>query len=99
MALWQGLNQAIKHGIQTLSVVGDSRLVIHSLNTMNLPPSIHLHQILRRTFLLLPLFQDIKFYHVMRKNNEQADIAANEAITLGKGTLKVNNEQNLVAIP
>jgi len=99
LALWQGLNQAIIQRMQDLTVVGDSKLVINFLNTNSLPSSYRLCQVLRRIFLLIPSFRNIEFYHVLRKNNGQADKAANEAIPLGKGVLKVNEDLCLGAIP
>jgi ribonuclease HI len=48
LALWQGLNQALLQGIQALTVVGDSRMIIHSIKSLNLPSSIRLRQVLRR---------------------------------------------------
>ena len=99
LALWQGLNQAIIQRMQDLTVVGDSKLVINFLNTNSLPSSYRLCQVLRRIFLLIPSFRTIEFYHVLRKNNGQADKAANEAIPLGKGVLKVNEDLCLGAIP
>lgn len=99
LALWQGLNQALLHGIQDISVVGDSKLIIHFINSQTLPSSFRLCQVLRRISLLTPSFSSIKFFHVLRKNNEQADNAANEAIPLGKGVLKVNDVHSLFSIP
>ena len=97
--LWQGLSQAIHHGIQVLSVVGDSRLIIHHLNYRTLPSSNRVRQVIRRIFLLIPLFRSIDFFHVLRVHNEQADRAENEAIALGKGVFKINGELSLLSIP
>jgi ribonuclease HI len=99
LALWQGLNQAIIHGIQELTVVGDSKLIINCINSKTLPSSYRLCQVLRRIFLLIPAFHFIDLFHVLRKNNVQADKAANEAISLSKGILKVNDDHQLVSIP
>ena len=70
LALWQGLSQAIRLGIQDLTVVGDSRLIIHLLICRALPSSSRLRQVIQRIFLLMPLFSSIEFFHVLRSHNE-----------------------------
>ena len=99
LALWQGLSQAIRLGIQDLTVVGDSRLILHHLICRELPSSSRLRQVIRRIFLLMPLFSSIEFFHVLRDLNEQADSAANEAISIGLGVLSINGVQSLEPIP
>jgi hypothetical protein len=37
LGLWQGLNQAREHGINEITVIGDSRLLIQALVTNSLP--------------------------------------------------------------
>ena len=99
LALWQGLSQAIRLGIQDLTVVGDSRLILHHLICRDLPSSSRLRQVIRRIFLLMPLFSSIEFFHVLRVHNEQADSAANESIAIGLGVLSINGVQILEPIP
>ena len=99
LALWQGLSQAIRLGIQDLSVVGDSRLILHHLICREFPSSSRLRQVIRRIFLLMPLFSSIEFFHVLRVHNEQVDNAANETISLGLGVLSINGVQSLEPIP
>ena len=99
LSLWQGLSQAIRLDIQDLTVVGDSRIILHHLICRELPSSFHLRQVIRRIFLLLPLFSSIEFFHVLRDLNEQADSAANEAISIGLGVLSINGVQSLEPIP
>jgi len=48
LALWQGLVQAIYHGISDLTVVGNSRLIIQSIIAQRLPSNCRLRQILRK---------------------------------------------------
>ena len=99
LALWQGLSQAIRLDIQDLTVVGDSRIILHHLICREFPSSFLLRQVIRRIFLLLPLFSSIEFFHVLRDLNEQADSAANEAISIGLGVLSINGVQSLDPIP
>ena len=99
LALWQGLNQALLCGIQDLKVIGDSKLIIHFLNSHSFPSSIRLHQVLLRISMIIPLFRSIDFFHVLRMNNGLADKASNEAIPLSKGDLKLNDDLILCHIP
>ena len=99
LALWQGLSQAIHLGIQELTVVGDSRMILQHLLNQELPSSFRLKQVIRRIFILLPLFRSIDFFHVLREFNEQADNAANEAISLDYGVLSINGVKRVDPIP
>jgi ribonuclease HI len=99
LALWQGLSQASHLGITDLTVVGDSRLIIQVVITRNLPPSCHLKQVMKCILALLPKFSDIGFYHVLRAHNGIADQATNEAFSLSKGSLKLNNALSLCLFP
>ena len=99
LALWQGLNQALLCGIQDLTVIGDSKLIIHFLNSHSFPSLTRLHQVLLRISMIIPLFRSIYFFHVLRMNNGLADKAANEAIPMSKGDLKLNNVISFHYIP
>ena len=48
--------------------------------------------------MIIPLFRSIDFFHVLRMNNGLADKAANEAIPLSKGDLKLNDDLSLCHI-
>ena len=99
LALWQGLNQALFHGIQDLTIMGVSKLIIHFINTQTFPSSIRLRQVLLRISMTIPSFRTIDFFHVLRMNNGLANKAANEAIPLSKGVLKLNDDINFYHIP
>jgi ribonuclease HI len=99
LALWQGLAQAIYHAISDLTVVGDSRLIIQSIIAQRLPSNCRLRQILRKIQVLLSSFRHIDFFHVLRKHNDAADQAANEALPLGKGYICLNGDVNPFPIP
>ena len=99
LALWQGLNQALLRGIQDLTIVGDSKLIIHLINTQNFPSSNRLCQVLLRISMIIPIFRSIDFFHVLRMNNGLTDKATNEAIPLSKGVLKLNDDLSLCHIP
>ena len=99
LALWKGLNKALLRGIQDLTVVGDSKLIIHCINTQTFPSSNQLRQVLLRISMIIPIFRSIEFFHVLRMNNGLAEKAANEAIPLRKGALKLNDDLKFCHIP
>lgn len=99
MALWQGINQALHYGLQSLTVIGDSRLIIQSMHSKELPASIRLRQILRRIGLITSQIRAIEYFHILRKNNENADKAANDSMGLVKGALMINGELRWTSIP
>ena len=69
LALWQGLFQAIKGNFLSISVFGDSRIIIQALNTNKNPSQLHLSAILKKIRLILPKFHKISFYLILRKLN------------------------------
>ena len=80
MGLIIGLEEAIRIGIMTLTVKGDSLLVIrqakgeYKVNSQNL---LGLHNIVT---LAAKKFTKIDFLHVFRVDNKRADLLANEAL-------------------
>jgi hypothetical protein len=64
MALWQGLCQASKHGIQNLIIVGDSRLIIRAIIHCSKNQSAKLNNLLDKIRLLLRSFTSYKLFHV-----------------------------------
>ena len=99
LALWQGLNQAIKGKFLSISVFGDSRLIIQALNIQKNPSQLHLSSILRNIILIFPKFHKISFYHIPRKLNSQADKEANLGSMRSKRSLSVNHVDSICNIP
>lgn len=99
LALWQGLTQVLKMGIQKIMIFGDSKQVVDALNTKKIPKNINLAQVYKKTLLLLAQLREYKFYHVLRSLNGQADKEANCGTFLSKGHLKVNGEASHHTIP
>jgi len=80
MGLLVGLEEAVKQRIPTLTVKGDSLLVIKQMRgeyKINAPTLLTLNQH-ARTFL--PHFTTITFEHVYRAKNKRADALSNEAL-------------------
>eukprot|EP00253_Pinus_taeda_P009858 PITA_09858 len=99
LALWQGLTLALKRNIQSLTVFGDSRLIIQAMNSSSNQLQIHLGRILKKIRLMLAKFQKISFFHILRQLNSQADSEANLGSARSQRTLSVNFEESLCIIP
>ena len=88
LALWQGLLIAKNQGIIELIALGDSRIIIQAMTENSLPNQMHLKQLIQKIKLLSLSFFKIEFYHVLRKNNKEANRAANSSSSLSFGELK-----------
>jgi len=80
-ALILGLEQAIKLNIDTLSVCGDSLLVINQVNGVYKVKNQNLLMLYEKVLLHKQSFTYIDFNHVYRNNNKRADELSNLAIT------------------
>jgi len=98
MALWQGLRQASKHGVQNLVIVGDSRLVIRAIIHRSKTQSAKPNNLLDKIHLLLGCFSSYEVYHVLRKLNEKADVEANKGALLAPGNLNLNGTISTVEL-
>lgn len=99
LALWQGLKLAIKRKLQTLSVFGDSTLIIQALNLNSTPSQIQLASIFEKIKLTLPQFRKIPFFHILRQLNSQADLEANRGAIRCRRSLLVNSDESICIIP
>lgn len=99
LALWQGLSLALNRNIQSLTIFGDSRLIIQAMNSLSNPLQIHLVLILKKIRSMLAKFRKISFYHILRQLNSQADLETNLGSTCSQRTLSVNSEESLCIIP
>ena len=81
MGLLVGLEEAVKQQISTLTVKGDSLLVIKQMRgeyKINAPTLLALNQQAKTCYL--PHFTTITFEHVYRTENKRADALANMAV-------------------
>ena len=99
LALWQGLKLAQERNLKSLVVFGDSKLILQSLITKNLPSNIFLSAIIKKILLIAAKFQVISFYHVLRGLNDKADLEANRAALLDKNVLAVSGRESICSIP
>jgi ribonuclease HI len=99
LALWQGLNQARTLRIPKLVVFGDSRIVIQSLVARKRLKHLPLSQLFSRILNLVKEFDQVNFYHVLRRLNHQDDLEAAVGSSLEKGEIKINGRVSLCPIP
>eukprot|EP00253_Pinus_taeda_P022364 PITA_22364 len=99
LALWQGLNLAINRNILSLSVFGDSRLIIQALLFPKTSHQVHLASIIKNIRLLLPKFNKIAFFHIRRTLNAQADLEANLCSLCSRRSLVINSTASSCTIP
>ena len=105
-ALILGLEQAIKLKIDTLSVCGDSLLVINQVNGVYKVKNLNLLMLYEKVLLYKQSFTYIDFNHVYRNNNKRADELSNLAITTNtsqqiefKSELTVDTDVNVNVLP
>jgi ribonuclease HI len=72
-ALYQGLLLAKILNIHSLSVIGDSKIIIGHARKGSHPPNLHLKAILQRISATLKHFPNISLFHVLRRNNQLVD--------------------------
>ena len=99
LVLWQGLKQAHERNLDSLVVFGDSKLIIQTLRSKNLPSNIFLIAIIKKILLIAAKFKVISFYHILRGLNDKADLEANKAAMLDRNVLAVNGRESLCIIP
>jgi ribonuclease HI len=80
LALIFGLESAIENNIKSISVCGDSLLVINQINNIYKVKNQNLHELYERVVGLKSKFDYIDFNHVLRKYNKRADYLANLAL-------------------
>lgn len=80
LALILGLEGALTLGIKSLSVLGDSLLVINQVNGVYKVKSESLQELYKETQALKPQFDYIEFNHVYREYNKRADELSNLAL-------------------
>ena len=98
-ALWQGLRQANRLSIRKIYVFGDSRITVQAICSKSWPSNLPLKRIYQKIQLLAGKFQSISFYHILRHLNSNADLEANHATTLSRGSIRENGTETFCNIP
>jgi len=94
-----GLILAQRNGIKKMQVLGDSMIIIrHMINTSKAKIT-NLNQIIKIAQNLLPAFESVSFYHVMRGNNQEVDRQANKGCHLEEEKSVINDVVGMTNIP
>ena len=96
LALLQGLKQLTRKGIIQSRVIRDSQSLIFLMISKSLPKEFQLNQIICRIHNIASKFQLLLFFHVLCRNNIEANSAANRAVALNLETLVLGDHVELV---
>lgn len=99
MALLQGLKALHQVGIKEAMIMGDSQTLVQMLVENSVPKDLWLTRSMRRIRNLTNFFHRLKFFHVLRINNKEADEEANRAALLPEGMLLLDEKENWEPIP
>ena len=80
MALIEGLRLAIDNEIKALDCYLDSELIVKQLNGQYKVKDSNMKLLFAKVTELLSNFDSVKFEHVRRENNKEADRLVNEAL-------------------
>jgi ribonuclease HI len=73
LALLQGLMILKQRGINQISVIGDSTIIIHHMHYQTIPRDIQLRKLLNRVQRLAKSFESIDYFQVLRLHNFSVD--------------------------
>ena len=79
-ALLMALEEAGRHGAQSITVYSDSELLVRQLNGEYRVKAAHLRPLHLEARRRLRVFPAVRILHVMREENRRADLLANLAI-------------------
>ena len=81
MGLILGLEEAVKQKLTSLTVKGDSLLVIKQMQGSYKVNSLNIIDLYKRALSLKKQIAKVQLFHVYRKDNKRADALSNEALT------------------
>jgi ribonuclease HI len=82
--MYQGVLLAQERKLSSIIIVGDSKNIIQHFVKGTTPKNTKLQRIIERTKETLSSFQT-SFFHILRTNNEEDDVKANQAIGKAPG--------------
>jgi ribonuclease HI len=99
LAVYMGLKLAQERNIQTLTVLGDSEIVIKELRGRSSSPKGPLKGICSAINSLKKNFISLSFFHILRNQNSEADNLAKAAKNLEQSHLLTNQTPSYVWLP
>ena len=85
--------------IKEANISGDSQVIIKIMVTNSSPRDLRLARLISRIRSLGKLFQNLKYFHVLRDNNKEADLEANKATLLSVGATIRDGDETWDPIP
>jgi ribonuclease HI len=98
-ALWKGVNLVREKGIQKITILGDSLLVIRALIKRHAVGNNVIINIIACTLSLLNEFEIHSMFHIKREHNSLVDHWAKVGSNLAKGDIIVNGIKVSQPIP
>lgn len=89
LRLWTALALASQWSLDYLLVLGDSRIIIDWINNKSLLHSVQIEGWKAKTKSLLKTFKHIKFQHISRNLNKEADALSKKALRGVVGRLSI----------
>jgi ribonuclease HI len=99
LALFQGLKILKDLNIKEANVIGDSQIIINAMVSNSPASDLKLSRLIIRIKGLGNYFQNLRYYHVLRIHNKEADIEANKAALLSAGVKMKDEEESWEPIP
>ena len=82
-------------GLKSLQIIGDSEMLVKTLNTTTTFNNSLLNVILQRIKTNLKDFDSVESYHILRGLNKFADSPANKGCLLPQGILSIDGEPSV----
>eukprot|EP00253_Pinus_taeda_P006085 PITA_06085 len=99
LAIFQGLKLLLNLEIKEANIFGDSQLIIKIMVTNSSPRDLRLARLISRIRNVRKLFQNLKYFHVLRDNNKEVDLEANKAALLSVGAMIRDGDETWDPIP
>lgn len=99
LALFQGLKFLLNLEIKEANIFGDSQVIIKIMVTNSSLRNLRLARQIYKIRSLGKLFQNLKYFHVLRDNNKEADLEANKASLLSARAMIRDGDQTWDPIP
>jgi ribonuclease HI len=99
LGLWASLVLTSIWSLDHLRILGDSRLVIEWINNKCILHAVHIESWMDRTRLLSKQFMDVKYSHISRLHNKEADALSKRALSGVMGRLSIFHTENGIDSP
>jgi ribonuclease HI len=98
-AMYQGLLLARRVEIPSLTILGDSKVILNFIHKGTLPSNMKLMNILIKIQQECKQFHSTSLFHILVNNNSLVDQQANFTLRDSKGTLRIDGKSSFSFIP